>query len=313
MKNLLVFISLIHLLSYANAQVDSMILIGNIYVDKYEAPNIEGETPFVMFNYTEAECWCQARGKRLLFDDEWEMVAGGPSSLSYVYGNTYDSLACNDNKLWIAPNQTLLNQWPFIPYLSSINSFSELIDSVINNSTSAAQSANEVMRLYQADTAGSNTGCLSYYGVSDMNGNVIEWTTRKDGGNPGFHGNQKGGYWAWPSTIQTDILSHGDGFRYFYLGFRCAMDSSNGTTNTFKNNDSFSIYPNPAKDKIIIKTQQTSTQSYLTILNVNGQKLIEKQIKDTKTQLDISKLKSGIYFLKLMSNKTVEVRKIIKE
>jgi hypothetical protein len=206
-------------------EYDGMVKIGSIYVDKYEAPNTVGEVPFVMFTFTEAECWCQARGKRLLFDDEWELAAGGPLSLPYVYGVTYDSLLCNDNKNWISYDPALLNMWPSVPNLNNINTFSELIDSVINISSNASLSANHVLYLYQADTSGKDTSCVSYYRVIDMNGNVSEWTRRRDGGSPGFHGNLKGGYWAGSMTIQTNTTVHGDGFRFYQTGFRCAKDS----------------------------------------------------------------------------------------
>ena len=73
------------------------------------------------------------------------------------------------------------------------------------------------------------------------------------------------------------------------------------------------IYPNPANNKLTIETPQLTKESTLTILNLNGQELIRQQVKDSKTQIDISNLASGIYFVKLITDMTVEVRKIIKE
>jgi hypothetical protein len=212
-----------------NNKSAGMVKVGNIFVDKYEAPNIAGEVPFVMFTYIEAENWCLARGKRLLLDDEWELVAGGPLLLPYVYGTTYNSQICNDSKTWITYNQSLLNMWPIVPDLNNINTFSELIDTVKNISAGAVLSADHVLDLYQADTSGSDTNCVSYYGVYDLNGNVSEWTTRSDGGSPGFHGKLKGGYWAQSSTIQSGITSHGDNFRFYQTGFRCAKECINTT------------------------------------------------------------------------------------
>jgi hypothetical protein len=74
-----------------------------------------------------------------------------------------------------------------------------------------------------------------------------------------------------------------------------------------------SIYPNPATDKLILKTSVTSTSSHLSIMNLNGQELIVQPITEPKTQIDISNLPRGVYFVRLTNNKTVEVRKIIKE
>ncbi len=83
---------------------------------------------------------------------------------------------------------------------------------------------------------------------------------------------------------------------------------------TNKNNQTlfdFNVYPNPAINKITIEIP--TKESTLTILNVNGQELIKLQIKDNKTQIDISKFDKGIYFIKLKTDNKVEVRKIIKE
>ncbi|MFA6925007.1 MAG: T9SS type A sorting domain-containing protein [Bacteroidales bacterium] len=73
------------------------------------------------------------------------------------------------------------------------------------------------------------------------------------------------------------------------------------------------IFPNPVKDNLTIEILQTKKESILTICNVDGQELIRQQIKNSKTQIDISNLTNGIYFVKLITDKTVEIRKIIKE
>jgi hypothetical protein len=73
----------------------------------------------------------------------------------------------------------------------------------------------------------------------------------------------------------------------------------------------FSIFPNPANSQITIET--THAKSQLSILNLYGKELITCQITGTKTQLDISHLPGGAYFIRVTNNKTVEMRKIIKQ
>ncbi|MFH1161452.1 MAG: T9SS type A sorting domain-containing protein [bacterium] len=75
----------------------------------------------------------------------------------------------------------------------------------------------------------------------------------------------------------------------------------------------FSIYPNPAFTQITIETSAIPIDSKLSILNLNGQKLITRQITEPKTQLDISTLPNGVYIVHLTNDRTVEVRKIIKQ
>lgn len=73
------------------------------------------------------------------------------------------------------------------------------------------------------------------------------------------------------------------------------------------------IYPNPTLNYLIIETTELAKECTLSILNLKGQELIKQIIKGSKTQIDISNLAKGVYFVKLIANKTVGVRKIIKE
>ena len=74
-----------------------------------------------------------------------------------------------------------------------------------------------------------------------------------------------------------------------------------------------SLYPNPAIDKITIETSSMLTKTKLSISNLSGQELITRQITSPKTQLDISSLPSGIYFVRLKNDKTVAMGKFIKQ
>jgi hypothetical protein len=75
----------------------------------------------------------------------------------------------------------------------------------------------------------------------------------------------------------------------------------------------FIIYPNPVKNKFYVEKSLLTENSYLSILDLNGQKMMDMNITDKRTQIDISNLPSGIYFVRLITKKTVEVVKIVKE
>ncbi|MEI7596529.1 MAG: YCF48-related protein [Bacteroidota bacterium] len=75
----------------------------------------------------------------------------------------------------------------------------------------------------------------------------------------------------------------------------------------------FTIYPNPTFDILNIETSDESKGDILTLINTKGQVLLQQQIYDSKTQIDIRCLAKGIYILKLICDKKVEMRKIIKE
>ena len=74
-----------------------------------------------------------------------------------------------------------------------------------------------------------------------------------------------------------------------------------------------SVCPNPATDKITIEIAAGLASSQLSIINLNGEEVLTRQITQPKTQIDISNLPSGVYIVRLTNDKTVEVRKIIKE
>jgi hypothetical protein len=77
-----------------------------------------------------------------------------------------------------------------------------------------------------------------------------------------------------------------------------------------RSENKFYIYPNPSSTKI---TLETSTESSVSILNLSGQQLIIRKNIEPKTQINISALPSGVYLIKLINNKTIEIVKLIKE
>jgi hypothetical protein len=72
-----------------------------------------------------------------------------------------------------------------------------------------------------------------------------------------------------------------------------------------------SLYPNPATDKITIEISGEREENNLAIVNIEDQELIRQKISGWKTQIDISSLPPGIYFLKLTGERLVQVEKII--
>lgn len=200
-----------------------MLPVAGACMDRYEAPNVANALPLVMYTFTEAEAWCQARGRRLCFEDEWTGACEGAAQSSYPYGNTRQPGVCNDDKVWRTYNQPLLNGWPASASASDIADLDALYARASAVSATAASATTHVQSLYQADGSGQHTGCTNEIGIMDLVGNVEEWTRRRNGVTD-FHGNLKGRYWADTRTCQNNITTHGDGFRFYEIGFRCCMD-----------------------------------------------------------------------------------------
>ena len=72
------------------------------------------------------------------------------------------------------------------------------------------------------------------------------------------------------------------------------------------------IYPNPTNSMLFIDIPDIIKVNTLIICNMNGQELIRQQIRDSKTQLNVSNLTNGLYSIKLITDKSVDVRKFVK-
>jgi hypothetical protein len=73
--------------------------------------------------------------------------------------------------------------------------------------------------------------------------------------------------------------------------------------------DFIRIYPNPSSSILNIAISSTQTANY-TLQNLKGQTLIEDSFEN-KTQLDVSRLPNGIYFLQILGYGILETRKIV--
>jgi hypothetical protein len=103
----------------------------------------------------------------------------------------------------------------------------------------------------------------------------------------------------------VDLLMQSSDFvaKYFnnkWVDDACdAYSIANGIKKSSINNNRLSIYPNPAKDKLIVKCEMLmdKNMSY-TIVNVLGQILITGVIINNETAIDVSSLPLGFYFIK---------------
>jgi hypothetical protein len=74
--------------------------------------------------------------------------------------------------------------------------------------------------------------------------------------------------------------------------------------------DNLSTFPNPIVNSLTINND-TTIDSFQ-ISTTSGQILMDKTIKNTSAEIDVSSLKSGIYFMKLESGGAKKVLKILK-
>ncbi len=117
-----------------------------------------------------------------------------------------------------------------------------------------------------------------------------------------------------PSTYNFNdpLTTHDSRFTTLYYRLEI-VDKNNSKTYSeirsvfLTNNDSrYTISPNPAKDFISINAQNIKE---VKITDASGRLVI----KSTKTNIDISTLQKGVYFLEIITNNCNEVKKFIKQ
>ncbi len=176
-------------------------------VDRFEYPNRPGEKPRVLTSWTNAKKLCEAEGKRLCTEDEFNFACEGPEMKPYVYGFTRDAKTCNIDKPYRYPDhsRTMLEY-----------------DACLLDERCRA----ELERLDQREPIGERTSCVSWSGVHDLNGNVNEWVEIPGEKAPNRSG-LKGGWWG-PvrSRCRPTVTFHKESDYGYEAGFRCCGDVS---------------------------------------------------------------------------------------
>ena len=71
------------------------------------------------------------------------------------------------------------------------------------------------------------------------------------------------------------------------------------------------IYPNPSEGIITIELKETSMEYRIQLKNVNGQVIRSIDGLSGSTQLNLSDVHKGIYFLSVFSKKGISTKKIL--
>lgn len=100
----------------------------------------------------------------------------------------------------------------------------------------------------------------------------------------------------------------------------CSLTSNSSNTSTaitcnitgineYNSNENLKIYPNPANDKIIVSTDKVGANIIITdILGETVRQVVANQLQ---TEITISDLQDGVYFVKATQDNTTAVQKII--
>jgi hypothetical protein len=108
----------------------------------------------------------------------------------------------------------------------------------------------------------------------------------------------------WPYYFLDDVS-------VYYCG-----DDTLGVNEIAANKSNFNIYPNPAKDNFSIELLnqiEKNGKAFISVYNIQGQLLIQQPIRQTKTEVDISTLATGVYIVKIEDSTNTIFKRLIKE
>ncbi len=77
-------------------------------------------------------------------------------------------------------------------------------------------------------------------------------------------------------------------------------------------NTTITLYPNPAKNKLQLNTQE-KTIDQINIYTITGSKVLQLEVNTVSPTVDVSGLASGVYYIQLYSGKNVALKKFVKE
>jgi hypothetical protein len=74
--------------------------------------------------------------------------------------------------------------------------------------------------------------------------------------------------------------------------------------------NSLKLYPNPTSGDLTIETPEKGT---LFVFDLNGVLLLQRELAEPTSTIDFNTLPGGVYFVKLVGSKGVQVGKFVKQ
>ena len=100
-----------------------------------------------------------------------------------------------------------------------------------------------------------------------------------------------------PEGTYPITLSGGSADNYNIILVNGTLSVTKGNAINFLNRNSLKVYPNPAKDYLII--ENIDKINNIEIYNIQGEKILEKSVELNIETIDLTYLKSGIYFVRV--------------
>ena len=114
-------------------------------------------------------------------------------------------------------------------------------------------------------------------------------------------------------TMSSNDTAGGYGMNnpaYFCMDNFTTRDLNTGIDELDKTNSTFIVYPNPAKDFIIIESENVISE--ISIFDLKGKEMMKQNVMSGEN-ISVSTLSKGLYFLQIKNESTIQIKKLIIE
>jgi hypothetical protein len=159
--------------------------------------------------------------------------------------------------------------------------------------------------------------------------NILKWTTASEINNKGFHIERSSDASAWETigfvkgvgNAQAKLnYSFTDNTPLSISYYRLRQEDNDGRTTHTKvvsvsqnSKLNVKIAPNPAKDVVNISLDKESEKNFVTVYDVVGRSVATAQFSGNQSELNVSNLIKGIYFINVQTDGKTVTQKFFKE
>lgn len=157
--------------------------------------------------------------------------------------------------------------------------------------------------------------------IRDINDNLIRFTYTDVNGNYSFGNLSAGSYTVYPEamnyvTIPSSAITIASGhYNVSGINFKQTPTHIKPVTTGVENLAAatlFSVYPNPSNGQVRINWMKNSGEAQITVANMVGQEVFRSSaLMNSTTVLDLNKLQTGVYFIRVNAGTTQHTEKIL--
>jgi len=155
-------------------------------------------------------------------------------------------------------------------------------------------------------------------GEITQSGQYTQWTAQEQGSGAFLLTNRKTEMYASPlssvvgSNIQMVTSQYSSTLWKFIPDYDLKSSDASVSAHSDDSTSMCKLYPNPATSKLTIELNFSSSyKGDVTIFNINGQTLVQKSIVSRMTNVDLSNMQSGVYFVQVTNGSVKGIKKIV--